>query len=134
MRNTCFRCGKPVGNITFTVCDDCKAESSKSKMTKIVKDETGNVYTHICENCGILFYDTNLWCDPNGKILCSNCAKDVKQAKYDIKAETLEKIIAKQTELIINLKTGFVNIIGGQLSCQEITRLETELKSLKKNK
>ena len=23
MRNTCIKCGKPVGNITFTVCDDC---------------------------------------------------------------------------------------------------------------
>ena len=23
MRNKCIRCGKPVGNITFTVCDDC---------------------------------------------------------------------------------------------------------------
>jgi len=23
MRNICIRCGKPVGNITFTVCDDC---------------------------------------------------------------------------------------------------------------
>ena len=22
-RNTCIRCGKPVGNITFTVCDEC---------------------------------------------------------------------------------------------------------------
>ena len=23
MRNECMLCGKPVGNITFTVCDDC---------------------------------------------------------------------------------------------------------------
>lgn len=23
LRNTCFQCGKPVGNITFTVCDEC---------------------------------------------------------------------------------------------------------------
>ena len=23
LRNTCFRCGSPVGNITFTVCDAC---------------------------------------------------------------------------------------------------------------
>ena len=23
MRNKCIRCRKPVGNITFTVCDDC---------------------------------------------------------------------------------------------------------------
>jgi hypothetical protein len=23
MRNICHKCGKPVGNITFTVCDDC---------------------------------------------------------------------------------------------------------------
>jgi hypothetical protein len=23
MRNTCHKCGKPVGNITFTVCDEC---------------------------------------------------------------------------------------------------------------
>ena len=23
MRNICYKCGKPVGNITFTVCDDC---------------------------------------------------------------------------------------------------------------
>ncbi len=23
MRNKCIRCGKPVGNITFTVCDKC---------------------------------------------------------------------------------------------------------------
>ncbi len=23
MRNKCHECGKPVGNITFTVCDDC---------------------------------------------------------------------------------------------------------------
>ena len=23
MRNICYKCGKPVGNITFTVCDEC---------------------------------------------------------------------------------------------------------------
>ena len=23
MRNKCVRCGEPVGNITFTICDDC---------------------------------------------------------------------------------------------------------------
>ena len=23
MRNTCIQCGKAVGNITFTVCDEC---------------------------------------------------------------------------------------------------------------
>ena len=23
MRNICHKCGKPVGNITFTICDDC---------------------------------------------------------------------------------------------------------------
>jgi len=23
MRNKCIECGKPVGNITFAVCDDC---------------------------------------------------------------------------------------------------------------
>lgn len=23
MRNTCVECGKPVGNITFTICDNC---------------------------------------------------------------------------------------------------------------
>jgi hypothetical protein len=23
LRNTCIQCGKPVGNITFTVCDEC---------------------------------------------------------------------------------------------------------------
>ena len=23
LRNTCHHCGKPVGNVTFTVCDDC---------------------------------------------------------------------------------------------------------------
>jgi hypothetical protein len=23
IRNKCIKCGKPVGNITFTVCDDC---------------------------------------------------------------------------------------------------------------
>ena len=23
MRNICYKCGKPVGNITFTICDDC---------------------------------------------------------------------------------------------------------------
>ena len=23
MRNICIRCKRPVGNITFTVCDDC---------------------------------------------------------------------------------------------------------------
>ena len=23
LRNKCIRCGNPVGNITFTVCDDC---------------------------------------------------------------------------------------------------------------
>lgn len=23
MRNICIECGKPVGNITFSVCDDC---------------------------------------------------------------------------------------------------------------
>jgi hypothetical protein len=31
MRNICVDCGKPVGNITFTACDDCfdKAYSEK---------------------------------------------------------------------------------------------------------
>jgi hypothetical protein len=23
LSNTCIQCGKPVGNITFTVCDEC---------------------------------------------------------------------------------------------------------------
>jgi NAD-dependent SIR2 family protein deacetylase len=23
MRNKCIRCGRPVGNITFTICDEC---------------------------------------------------------------------------------------------------------------
>ena len=23
MRNICHKCGKPVGNITFTICDEC---------------------------------------------------------------------------------------------------------------
>lgn len=23
LRNICYKCQKPVGNITFTVCDDC---------------------------------------------------------------------------------------------------------------
>lgn len=27
MRNICHKCGKPVGNITFTVCDDCWNEN-----------------------------------------------------------------------------------------------------------
>lgn len=27
MRNLCCKCGKPVGNITFTVCDDCWNEN-----------------------------------------------------------------------------------------------------------
>ena len=32
LRNTCA-CGKPVGNITFTVCDDCWNKSPNSKLT-----------------------------------------------------------------------------------------------------
>lgn len=31
MRNICHKCGKPVGNITFTVCDDCWDETFKKK-------------------------------------------------------------------------------------------------------
>ena len=31
MRNTCIKCGKPVGNITFTVCDDCWEPFNKSQ-------------------------------------------------------------------------------------------------------
>ncbi len=23
MRNICHKCGKPIGNITFTICDEC---------------------------------------------------------------------------------------------------------------
>lgn len=27
MRAKCIRCGRPIGNITFTVCDDCWEDS-----------------------------------------------------------------------------------------------------------
>ena len=29
MRNKCIKCGKPVGNITFTICDDCWDKEEK---------------------------------------------------------------------------------------------------------
>ena len=30
IRNICIECGKPVGNITFTVCDDCWDKSVRA--------------------------------------------------------------------------------------------------------
>lgn len=36
MRNKCHQCGKPVGNITFTICDNCwELEISNLKIKKI---------------------------------------------------------------------------------------------------
>ena len=32
LRNTCFQCGKPVGNITFTACDECWDKPPNSKL------------------------------------------------------------------------------------------------------
>ena len=38
IKNKCIKCGNPVGNITFTVCDDCweKTKSEISYNTKII--------------------------------------------------------------------------------------------------
>lgn len=30
LRNKCIKCGEPVGNITFTVCDDCWDKGMKN--------------------------------------------------------------------------------------------------------
>jgi len=32
MRNVCIDCGEPVGNITFTVCDDCWEKAHPSNV------------------------------------------------------------------------------------------------------
>ena len=37
MRNICTECGKPVGNITFTVCDNCWNANFKEITNKIKK-------------------------------------------------------------------------------------------------
>ena len=41
MRNICIKCGKPVGNITFTVCDDCwdKEHPAPKVRTKLKMSE-----------------------------------------------------------------------------------------------
>jgi len=31
MKNKCIKCGEPVGNITFTVCDECWDKKEKLK-------------------------------------------------------------------------------------------------------
>jgi len=38
MRNKCIDCGAPVGNITFTVCDDCWDKHHKENMLKAAID------------------------------------------------------------------------------------------------
>ena len=47
IRNKCIRCGEPVGNITFTVCDDCweKEHPDQSKtMDKIAENKAFNAW------------------------------------------------------------------------------------------
>jgi hypothetical protein len=31
LKNICIKCGKPVGNITFTVCDECWDKAAKKQ-------------------------------------------------------------------------------------------------------
>ena len=38
MRNKCMDCGKPVGNITFSVCDDCWNENSRNRKVKKIEE------------------------------------------------------------------------------------------------
>ena len=45
MRNKCVRCGKPVGNVTFTLCDDCWENRKK------VMAEDKPVVKQLCNNC-----------------------------------------------------------------------------------
>lgn len=37
IRNKCCKCGKPVGNITFTVCDDCWDQQKPSEAEKEIE-------------------------------------------------------------------------------------------------
>ena len=47
MRNKCIKCGQPVGNITFTVCDDCW-DLDKNNMKNIITQNG-------CWNCKFVF-------------------------------------------------------------------------------
>jgi hypothetical protein len=113
-------------------------------------------YHNNCRKCGNTF-----WTKDAMNVICESCkssiqlshqpAMDVKQAKYDIKAETLDAIIAKQAELIesqqilinfISLWGKFADLLQEQpLSAKFIAnqftkigvtkeKLESELKSL----
>lgn len=44
MRNKCIRCGNPVGNITFTVCDDCWTKEHKKDEPKMSAEDYLRTY------------------------------------------------------------------------------------------
>jgi len=52
MRNICIRCGKPVGNITFTICDDCwnLEHSTKADTDKRKRAEKALIDTYGCKD------------------------------------------------------------------------------------
>ena len=51
MRNICIECGKPVGNITFTVCDDCWDKESKMQRQELIEAIEGIIYDYHIKAC-----------------------------------------------------------------------------------
>jgi len=76
MRNKCVRCGKPVGNVTFTVCDDCWED----------KEVQPEAVEQLCNNCDHIS-DRGHELDPLGTWgWCVLWGKDVLEDSYTCKS------------------------------------------------
>jgi hypothetical protein len=92
MRNKCIRCGRPVGNITFSICDDCwdiefPPKTASSDVSHAVDDVLEIIKKYLLDNgydglwnkdgeCGCEINDLQPCggdfssCKPGFKILC----------------------------------------------------------------
>ena len=76
MRNKCVLCGEPVGNITFTVCDDCWED----------KEVQPEAVEQLCNNCDHIS-DRGHELDPLGTWgWCVLWGKDVLEDSYTCKS------------------------------------------------